>query len=668
LQGKLFQAGIVRTSLARILLCVGLTVTGATLSAGGEAAPPVFDASHLHQSTELGSVWLVHEGDDSAYAQPGFDDTRWARFDPNTDVKLLFPKGRPEVVWYRLHIRLGAGQTGVALLEHNLSSAFEIYVNGRKLLQNGQVAPYHPNTYSARILVPVPDAMAATGSLTIALRVHISAAEWDTPGPGYAAENLMFGPEEGLREHLWLALIGSDGPICAILFFGFCIGIAALALYTAQRDRLEYLWIFLQSLFVVGGIPLSVLLLTRNVSARWGLVTLLLNTGSVLFEILIFLRLLHRPFGRVARILTALALLGVALAEFLQIGGENTQGASLLVQLPLLVMAALALPALAILELRRGNREAGLLLIPILLSSLTIYIQIVAFVLLRIPWLAGPTARWVTALFAFHAGPFVIGLGQLDIFLYFLSLGLIIVLRSTRMSRQQAILDGELAAAREVQQVILPEQVEAIPGYTVETVYQPAQQVGGDFFQVIPAAGGGLLLILGDVAGKGLPAAMLVSVLVGAVRTAVRYTQAPAAILVELNERLIGRTRGAFSTAMAAHFAADGTVTIANAGHLSPYLDGREIELPVALPLGILSGAFYPATQFQLEPGSRLTFYSDGVVEAQNAGGELLGFERAQELSTRPAAAIVEAAKRFGHSDDITVVAITRSAAATAAA
>jgi len=101
-------------------------------------------------------------------------------------------------------------------------------------------------------------------------------------------------------------------------------------------------------------------------------------------------------------------------------------------------------------------------------------------------------------------------------------------------------------------------------------------------------------------------------------------------------------------------------VTIANAGHLSPYLDGREVELQGALPLGVVSGAVYATTEFYVAPGSRLTFYSDGVIEAQNAKGELFGFERGRAISTQPAAAIVEAARQFGQEDDITVVTIKR--------
>ncbi|MGD0627840.1 MAG: PP2C family protein-serine/threonine phosphatase [Terracidiphilus sp.] len=310
---------------------------------------------------------------------------------------------------------------------------------------------------------------------------------------------------------------------------------------------------------------------------------------------------------------------------------------------------------------RRGNREAGILLIPMIFWSLSAYTFVILFLLEQIPAAHARATNAMRLVSAFSVGNLVVGLGQLTAMLFFLTLAAIIVRRSTRMSRQQAVHEGELAAAREVQQVILPEQVEGIAGFKVESVYQPAQQVGGDFFQILPTSGGGLLVVVGDVAGKGLPAAMLVSVLVGAIRAAADFTQSPSALLANLNERLMGRARGGFSTALAAHITTDGCVTIANAGHLPPYLDGQEVELPGALPLGIVSGSNYETIQFSLPEGSRLTFYSDGVVEAQNQRGELLGFDRGRDLSAQPAAAIVEAAKAFGQSDDITVVTIERN-------
>ena len=97
---------------------------------------------------------------------------------------------------------------------------------------------------------------------------------------------------------------------------------------------------------------------------------------------------------------------------------------------------------------------------------------------------------------------------------------------------------------------------------------------------------------------------------------------------------------------------------IANAGHLSPYRDGREMELAADLPLGVIPDIQYEQATFQLKVGDRLIFLSDGVVEAANAQGELFGFERTQQVSNESARYIAQTAKHFGQTDDITVVSL----------
>jgi hypothetical protein len=336
--------------------------------------------------------------------------------------------------------------------------------------------------------------------------------------------------------------------------------------------------------------------------------------------------------------------------------------------LPFIILLSMVIPIVLAMHLRRGNREAGILLIPVILFSLYIYAEVAFGTLFQFPASREMALRGLNAIDRYPAGPFAVSLNHVSGILSTISLALIMLLRSTTMSRRQAQLEGELAAAQEVHKVLLPAHRGIVPGFTAESVYEPAQQVGGDFFQILPAGEDGLTIVVGDVAGKGLPAAMLVSVLVGAILGFSEYTEDPAELLAGLNKRLLGRAGGGFATALAAHIAADGRVTVANAGHLSPYLDGREVELPGALPLGVAGEAHYEMTHFRIEPGSRLTFYSDGVIEAQNQRGELLGFERGRELSTRPAAAIVEAARNFGQQDDITVVTIERAAAIATAA
>jgi hypothetical protein len=441
-----------------------------------------------------------------------------------------------------------------------------------------------------------------------------------------------------------------------------------LALFLSQRQRTEYLWIFV--LGILNGLTLPFLLvsLIRNLPANWWIsyeILVFATNPAILLMVQAFLR---KPFSWFLWVGCTAAFIITYGFEVAYLYGSVPYSFAVFEIIPVAIVFAVLVPILLIKAVRRGDREAGFLLIPFFLSSLGIYGFIGARLLQQIPPLRSAGLHAEQIVFGLPAGILSIGLADLGSLSFYFSLAIIMVLRSTRMSRQQAMLENEMAAAREVQQVILPEQIESVPGFTIESVYQPAQQVGGDFFQVLPDSRGGLLLVVGDVAGKGLPAAMLVSVLVGATRTAAAYSQSPSEVLSQLNERLLGRTHGGFSTALAAHITADGWVIIANAGHLSPYLDGKEVELPGALPLGIVGNAAYETTQFHLPHGSRLTFYSDGVVEAQNQKGELFGFDRARDLSTKSASEIVAAAKQFGQSDDITVVAISRNVAIATAA
>jgi serine phosphatase RsbU (regulator of sigma subunit) len=136
-------------------------------------------------------------------------------------------------------------------------------------------------------------------------------------------------------------------------------------------------------------------------------------------------------------------------------------------------------------------------------------------------------------------------------------------------------------------------------------------------------------------------------------------------VLNNLNQVLLGAVSGAgpgqktaasFATCLCARVYANGKMTVANAGHLNPYRDGREMELAADLPLGVIGNIRYEQAAFQLKIGERLIFLSDGVVEATNAQGDLFGFERARQLANEPVRTIAETAKRFGQTDDITVV------------
>lgn len=232
---------------------------------------------------------------------------------------------------------------------------------------------------------------------------------------------------------------------------------------------------------------------------------------------------------------------------------------------------------------------------------------------------------------------------------------------SLRRQRQMAL---DVKQAQEVQQVIMPEARTILSGLEIESEYRPALEVGGDFFQIIPnPIDGSLLIVAGDVAGKGLKAGMLVALLVGAIRTVAQFKPDPLTVLDALNRRLLGRGE-AFATCLALRIGADGSVTLANAGHVSPYLNGNPIALEGSLPLGMTEAPEFSVMRFPLKPGDRFIMLSDGVAEATDASGRLFGFERVQALlaETTNAAQVASAAQSFGQEDDISVISITRTA------
>jgi serine phosphatase RsbU (regulator of sigma subunit) len=123
--------------------------------------------------------------------------------------------------------------------------------------------------------------------------------------------------------------------------------------------------------------------------------------------------------------------------------------------------------------------------------------------------------------------------------------------------------------------------------------------------------------------------------------------------------------QGGFATGVVLRMDPDGQVIFANAGHLPPYLNGRELMLDPSLPLGLVGQMHYGETAVRMEPGDQLSLYTDGLLEAKNENGELFGFERMNALfATRPSAEdATQAAIGFGQDDDITVLTLTRLSA-----
>ncbi len=329
-----------------------------------------------------------------------------------------------------------------------------------------------------------------------------------------------------------------------------------------------------------------------------------------------------------------------------------------------LISALQAAPSIWILTLlfqraREGVEDARLLLVPVILKQLKPILFFIGYWgLYGFAWRPAALAR----LNQISEWPFPFSFYDLGDGLFLVAMLAILLRRFVSTATQEEDHQREREAARTVQHILVPEETPSVPGFEVQSVYVPYGEVGGDFFQVIPLPHAAVLIAIGDVSGKGLPAAMTVALLVGTFRTLAKYHREPGRILSLMNESLAGRGSGGFTTCLVLRADPDGTLTVANAGHISPYLDGEELHQECGLPLGIVEEAEYEQASCHFGLESQLTLLTDGVVEARSGSGELFGFERTADVSKHSAAEIAGLARRFGQDDDITVLRLTRVA------
>jgi len=238
------------------------------------------------------------------------------------------------------------------------------------------------------------------------------------------------------------------------------------------------------------------------------------------------------------------------------------------------------------------------------------------------------------------------------------ALTLLIVQRLRADNRQRAMLEGEMQAARQIQQMLVSATLETAPGLKIEAAFRPAKEVGGDFYRCRVLPDGTQRILLGDVSGKGAAAAMTAAMLLGAAEG--HEEGPPSALMAHLNAAFKKSGLGGFATCLCLDIATDGVVSFANAGQIPPYRNGAETPYDSGLPLGIVEDTEYAEATLKLALGDQLTILSDGVLEARDpATGELFGFERTAAISAESAETIASAAQAFGQDDDITVLTLT---------
>lgn len=628
--------------------CLVLRAQSPAAPADSPSAVVIGPAGSLDWITDIDEGWRVHDGDNSAYAQPGFNDSSWQSVElDNLD------SAEAGWRWYRLHLRLPADHPQLALLIEGGEGTYELYLNG-------VAVPSAQILSSLRVNRPTERTFPLNTSgpdLEIALRTHIPPIYAGAHLPQFMTASLGT-PQaiENQRVSMQSIRMYAAFPAIGINILLMLGGIGAFALRRSQPAHPEYMWLGLY-LFLTG---LSAFLWGCQINGILPVSANFLFADPVVYaftiaQIEFTYSFGGRRVGRAWRVYEAILLSPIALIWFTW-HGLMPIAIYLFIQALIVIPAALLLPVLLLIWFRQGNREAGWLILPSLLPSAFVTLNGFGNVSIYLGW------RHLDFLVDFiQIGAAQIMPNDASSLLFLLAVAVVMYFRFTRVSREQARAAAELDAAREIQQRLVPASLPAIPGFQLGAAYLPAQEVGGDFYQVLEQKNGSILVIVGDVSGKGLKAAMTGALAMGTLRALAAENLQPAALLERTNLQMIEANNGGFITCICMRLAADGTTTLANAGHLSPYCNGQEIPLEPALPLGLSPDVDYAEHTMQLNHGDALTLLSDGVIEATNSTGELFGFERTRSISSQPARSIARAAQQFGQEDDITVLTVART-------
>jgi len=609
------------------------------------------EAQHTAAPLTSGLVWLTdgwryHSGDNIAWANPQFDDGNWERHSPQqTDTCA-------HGCWYRLPIELPPhGNTPLNLLMLAQSGVFEVYVDGHRA-GSAQFEPWWLTRETMEFIVPLN---AHRDPVLLAIRIRppriaFDANEASSLRVALGGQQAISDAADAHHTRRLIRFLPSGAVNFVIVLAGFAL---LLICALQQRDR-EYLWlgVYLTILGSSGGIFTAAVYAILPGDANEIYADPAIFLGMLAQTEFTFAFIRRRP-NRLWRSYECF-LLACPILSFLCSAGLMPNALYFSFESAALVPAAFAIPALLYYWHRHGNREARWLIVPSLAPAVGMILnnlpQIGNLLGMNLDFLSSPVLLWGIA-----------PLSPADVAdaIFLLAIGAVMLVRFTTLNREQARVSGELAAAREMQLELVPATLPALPGWRLDAAYIPASEVGGDFYQVVSRNDGSSLLVVGDVSGKGLKAAMTGALAIGAFRSLALEGLSPGMLLTRLNESLFGASHGGFVTCLCGHISHKSRLTLASAGHVPPYRNGEEIPLETGLPLGILSDLEFPETTVELAPGDRTVFVTDGVVEAQSRSGELFGFERTQAISVHPVAQIAAVAQAFGQQDDITVLSLT---------
>jgi hypothetical protein len=657
-----------------LLLCYPAVVVRALQPNARANRVPILSVENIGRgAVPLDGEWQFHPGDDLRWAAPAYDDSEWERIKADKTWGAQTHPSYTGFAWYRRHLDIPPSPLAnakLAILMPPVEDAYELFWNGARIGHQGNPPPHAVWYLEQRqsFALPFPEKGVTDGVLAIRVwTAELVSYSPETTG-GLTAPPFLGNPVSIAQrvEAADFAVIRKSfyRRIINILFA--IIGVVALLTWTRNRENWLFLWFGLWSL------ARGTTFLTRlpSISYSWPYPVLhcALQVGysivdCTLMLILLYLFQLHDD-SRLRR-WTSLAIafnLGASsidglLALFWAHAGRTAQWADAL------LAAIIGISRMYVFVLvyqgikRKLDPDVKLVAVVCFFHYLLGILRIETFQGIRFThWKVGP---WFD-LTGFQIAGARINTREVFDTLLLLTLTYALVRYAVRDHEKQTEIENEMKSAREVQRVMIPEAIPQVPGYAIHGAYHPAQEVGGDFFQIISLDNAATLVILGDVSGKGLKAAMNVALIIGTVRTLAEFESDPRDILAGLNRRLVGRMQGGFTTAILLKLDRFGHCTLANAGHLPPFLNANELTLNESLPLGIVAEAEFGDQDLMLRKGDCLTLYTDGVPEARGKKGELYGFDRTRVLLSNSfsAESIAQAARDFGQEDDITVLTI----------
>ncbi len=527
----------------RLLLLLLLLVPLSAYAGGAIDKPQKENAAgddlvhiNLGESTvELAGPWKFHVGDNPAWAQPDFDDSHWEDMD-------LTPGSRGQArgwtarghagysgyAWYRLQVNVDGAKRSLALkMPDDFDDAYQVFVNGSRIGEFGKFTGHHVTAYSSLpTAFRLPKGL-RDGRLTIAIRMWMdSATPFNSADAGGLHEPPQLGYAADISDQVqlgWDAVghyVGSGFLEMLILVTAL---IVALSLFWLDRQEKSYLWLAL----VCEATMLSVgLLLLVNFTTWIGLTAYVILTDVIAVPLRIGLWVLFwgywfrlqrmRTLHHVVWSLVIVLAVGTAMLRQPLYGAHVPVHASIYLE-PFLLGVKLAFGVLLLLVAYRGfirNRGEGAMVgVAVLLAVIANYNR---------------ELRLIHIKTTFTILGFAIHLGSLSSILSLMIITVMLLRRFVASQRKKEQWKLEIEQARHIQQVLIPEKLPELNDLQVESVYRPAREVGGDFFQIVPNDKDGTSLIaFGDVTGKGLQAGMLVSLIIGAIRSSAVHDNDP---------------------------------------------------------------------------------------------------------------------------------------------